>query len=139
MSSTPSIAHIVPDYLLKAEATLVAAGFDAAAYVHEGFGVGLQTRRSQGIRVQVPAADPRICWHTHNSNVTAFVAQVHPNTALLATPTGFEFNKLADGSYSLAASLPDEHQADVFVECFRRPFGPDDAIMGPLARAAKAR
>ncbi|MFK4705673.1 hypothetical protein ABIC83_002512 [Roseateles asaccharophilus] len=126
-----------PQHAVDAAAALGQAGFRARTWSHiDSFG-GKRERRSY-MSVDVPVADPRFSWSDLRIQVTPICAQTCPSSAASSTPSGFDFNDLGNGTFSVSVDCTTEAHAKLATQLFLKPLGADGKIVGP-ASLPKAR
>ena len=94
-----------------------AAGFDASAYVHDGFGVGRDPLPSNVLRVKVRQGDPRFVWDTSSQSSTAICAQMTGGRSQVTSPRGFAFSPAGPGTCYVCPldAIKSEHDIEQFV------------------------
>lgn len=126
-----SINLNIPETLTSAAARLSEAGFLCKPYRVENYGVGLTKFVTQGLTVTIDIDDPKFIWSSNTSATTPYVAQVHDKNVSYKSPSGFQFF-MHNNKCSLASELYSDAQIEEFIDCFTKPFGPDNKIVGPL-------
>lgn len=119
-----------PQHVVDAASELAQAGFRARTWSHLDSSGGKRERRSY-MSVDVPVADPRFSWSDLRIQVTPICAQTSPSSVSTKSPSGFDYNDLGNGVFSVSVDCTTAAHAKLATQLFLQPLGAEGKIVGP--------